>query len=200
MAPYNSELAKKNREILSDEEREAAYSLMDSFLSDINSDFQKYYDHSFNNRAEFIEFMEELLVLKYRDLKTPLKVGQKEAEIKSVVCTQEFYKIDSVEGDVIIKQLVSFSKKDLKYFSDMELEEVSMELPLKIPGELELSKEMIFSILDEQSAYLLAYNQEDAHFVPLKEEHLTGRYYTLLEATIPKIDNGLKEYFVDIEE
>ncbi|MDX9739318.1 MAG: hypothetical protein RBT33_03090 [Candidatus Dojkabacteria bacterium] len=189
MAPYNSELAKRNREILTDEEREAAYALTDFFLSDINSDFQEYYDHSFNNREEFIKFIEESLVLRHTDLKTPLEVGKKNAEIKSVACTQEFYKIDNVEGDVIIKQLVSFSRGDLMYFSNTELEEVRIDLPIKELGEEELSKEVIFDILDEKEAYLLAY----------EEEHLMGRYYTLLEATIPKIDNGLREYFVETE-
>ncbi len=191
MAPYNSELVKKGREILFDQERERAFSILDCFLMDLNASFNKRYQKGFNSRKEFINFMDDLLYLEYEDKKE--STTNKVKEPKAITCKQEFYKIIREEGEFKIKQLVLFTAGELrKYFSFFELDEISSSL--RVGGEEageEVPIERVFDILDEQEANLLGYDYGGSH---------PPKYYTILEADIPRINAGFIEYFDAIEE
>lgn len=183
MAPYNSELVKRNREILADEESEKVYNKFDPFLSDIKSNFQELYNKGFNSREEFLKFMDSPLLLKHTNGKIPKE--KVEERTRFLICDQEFYKIDKGEGNFKIKQLVSFSRQDLDYFSDTELEEVRSDFSKYFQEPLTV--EDIFNVLDREEGNLLGY-------------HFNTRYYTILEADLPRINGGYVEYFDAVEE
>ena len=192
MAPYNSELVRKNKEKLLYREKESAYSLLDSFLKDLNTNLQEYYTKGFNSREQFIEFMDELIILKHDDIKTVGLHGF--MEHKDICGKQEFYKIIREKGDFKIKQLVSFSRSDLQYFSTKELAIVKTEYVIGEQGEDNLDVEKMFNALNLENENLLAC-EEGTDVTNLK-----SRYYTLLEADLPRINGGFIEYFEVVEE
>lgn len=191
MAPYNSELVKKNREILNNESREKAFSILDCFLMDLNSSFQKIYHGGVNSRKEFVDFMDELLYLEYDNKKRD--TASIEGERRAITCKQEFYKIIKEDGNLKIKQLISFDQRELrKYFDFFELEEVKTLLRTESEeaGE-EVPIERVFEILEKEEANLLGYDYSGTHM---------PKYYTLLEADLPIENGGYIEYFNVIEE
>ncbi len=189
MAPYNSELVKRNREILANQEREKVYNKFDHFLSDIKSNFQELYNKGFNSREEFLKFMDSTLLLKHTNGRIPEE--EVEERTRVLLCNQVFYKIDKGEGNFKIKQLVSFSRRDLDYFSNTELEEVRSDISTYLQDPEALTEEDVFNVLEREEGNLLGY-----HIGP----NFNIGYYTLLEADLPRINGGYIEYFNAVKE